>query len=125
MLEEVISLLEGEIEGKDMRIVIDCPETAPPEITQDRGALTQVIYILTGNSVKYSRKGCIRIGVAYNIDEEQLIIWVKDEGIGIPGPEHKLLFRMYGNSLNTEFGTGIGIYIYIYIVYCIYRADIL
>ena len=34
---------------------------------------------------------------------------MKDEGFGIPEAEQNHLFTLYGNSLNSEFGTGLGL----------------
>ena len=109
MLEDVKSLFSVELEGTEVNIYIELewPSRTGLEIIHDEGALTQILYILTGNSVKYSIGGSIRIGASYNLGEMKL--WVKDEGIGIPEAEQIHLFRLYGNSLNSEFGTGLGL----------------
>ena len=109
MLEGVMSLFLGEIERTDVNIYIELewPSRTGLEIIHDEGALAQILYILTGNSVKYSMGGNIEIGASYNLGEMKL--WVKDEGIGIPEAEQNHLFRLYGKSLNSEFGTGLGL----------------
>ena len=109
MLEGVMSLFLGEIERTEVNICIELewPSGTGLEIIHDEGALAQILYILTGNSVKYSTEGRIRIGASYNLGEMKL--WVKDEGIGIPEAEQNHLFRLCGKSLNSEFGTGLGL----------------
>ena len=109
MLEEVKSLFLGEVEGTEVDIYIELewPSRSGLEIIHDEGALRQILYILTGNSVKYSMGGRVEIGASYSLGE--LKLWVKDEGIGIPEAEQNHLFTLYGNSLNSEFGTGLGL----------------
>ena len=109
MLDNVKSLFFGELERTEVNIYIDLdwPSRTGLEIIHDEGALTQILYILTGNSVKYSTGGSIELGASYNLGEMKL--WVKDKGNGIPEAEQNHLFMLYGNSLNSEFGTGLGL----------------
>ena len=109
MVEDIIRLFEGEIEGKEISIIEERGNNTPREIIQDQKQITQLIYILTANSVKYTYTGYIRIGISYEESEEQLFICVKDDGIGISISEQEHLFQLYGKSENSEFGIGVGL----------------
>ena len=109
MVKDIIRLFEGEVEGKEINIIEERGNNTPREIIQDQNAITQLIYILTANSVKYTYTGYIQIGISYEESEEQLFICVKDDGIGIPISEQEHLFQLYGKSENSEFGIGVGL----------------
>jgi signal transduction histidine kinase/ligand-binding sensor domain-containing protein/DNA-binding response OmpR family regulator len=78
----------------------------------DHEKLEQVIYNLIANAVKFTKpKGQIEVKIS--ADEEEAIIEVIDNGIGIPKELHEQIFlRFYEKSPLTHFeakGTGIGL----------------
>jgi signal transduction histidine kinase len=87
-------------------------------VNADREALTQAIWNLLDNAVKYSGESrVVRVEVEQGSD---VMIRVRDEGFGIPAPELKRIFRKFARgSAAAEHGvkgTGIGLAIVRHIV---------
>jgi signal transduction histidine kinase len=86
-----------------------------PRVWADKDRLTQIIYNLVGNAVKFTEKGGVTIDVTH--DDKYVHIRVTDTGRGIALQNQKLLFHKFqqaGSSLltrDTTRGTGLGLYI--------------
>lgn len=81
-------------------------------INVDKDKFKQVILNLLGNAVKYGNdKGHIRFGCR-DLGQDQIEIYVADDGIGIPENEineiFKIFYRVPGASSTIE-GTGVGL----------------
>ncbi len=88
-----------------------------PQAYADSGRVTQVIYNLLGNALKFTPAGG-SVTVAIEQQPENLLkVSVKDTGMGIDPEAQRLLFHKFqqaGASLYTrrsEKGTGLGLYI--------------
>jgi two-component system phosphate regulon sensor histidine kinase PhoR len=93
------------------------PEHAPL-VAADRDKVRQVLVNLTENAIKYSPDGGrIKVGLesGQSSDEETVIFYVKDEGIGIPSDEQARIFekfyRLDPHMTRGVGGTGLGLYI--------------
>jgi PAS domain S-box-containing protein len=93
------------------------PERAPL-VAADRDKVRQVLVNLTENAIKYSPDGGrITVGLepGQSPDEETVIFYVKDEGIGIPSEEQARIFekfyRLDPQMTRGVGGTGLGLYI--------------
>ena len=110
MVEDVVSLFRIEIDCKTkVKLVTNIYNDTPKIILHDKKAITQLIFSLLANSVKYTFKGKIIILIKYDYMSENLVIIISDTGIGISEEQQKHLFQLYGKALNSEFGTGIGL----------------
>lgn len=94
---------------RDIRLVI---ETGLPKIYADRIMISQVIYNLISNSIKFTRnrdKSIIKIGCT--ITEDEYIFYVKDNGVGFDMEFSGKLFGIFQRLHTTdEFeGSGIGL----------------
>jgi signal transduction histidine kinase len=82
-------------------------------ICGDRKRIEQVLINLLSNAVKYS-PGQKEVIVSLQKNEKELIIKIRDFGIGIPEEEHELIFdrfyRTRGSSVHIS-GFGLGLYI--------------
>ncbi|MCG6135981.1 MAG: ATP-binding protein [Nostoc sp. LLA-1] len=76
----------------------------------DRGLLQQIFINLISNAIKYSPAGGT---VEFHLigKESQVILHIKDEGIGIPMADQKNLFQSFsrGSNVDTIPGTGLGL----------------
>ncbi|MEL6148584.1 MAG: ATP-binding protein, partial [Chloroflexota bacterium] len=94
-------------------LVLNFPEVFPT-IVADEVRIRQVIDNLVSNALKYSPDGgTVEVGGKY--DEESIVIYVRDEGIGMSEVEREQLFERFyrvDNALSrkTE-GTGLGLYL--------------
>ena len=77
----------------------------------DRKKLTQVMRYLIDNAIKFTHQGSIEFG--YRIDDENLLFFVKDTGIGIPAELHEKIFDRFRQAeltLTRQYGgTGLGL----------------
>lgn len=81
-------------------------------VVLDKKLMRQIINNLMSNAVKYSPPDSTVI-VALSVDENDLVLRVQDEGIGIPEPDLKHLFTPFHRAANvgTISGTGLGLVI--------------
>ena len=73
----------------------------------------QVLVNLLGNSLKFTFKGSIRVHISYEFTSDELLVTVRDTGIGIKEEDRQKLFDMFCRietslSINTS-GIGLGL----------------
>ena len=96
---------------REIKINIKISDEIPP-IKIDKDALSQAIYNLLDNAIKFSadKKG---IGIIVKREKENLVIKVKDDGIGIPQSEWDKIFEKFYQGKNalkySPRGTGLGL----------------
>lgn len=77
----------------------------------DKAFLKQIFYNLVENALKFTKKGFIELG--YSIDEDVVLFYIKDTGIGIaPKYQQKIFDRFFqiDTSLARDYeGTGLGL----------------
>jgi CheY-like chemotaxis protein len=87
----------------------------PASIRSDPTRLRQAIINLVGNAVKFTDKGSVRIGVAYDHEKCLVIFTVSDDGIGMSPEQLRGLFRAFTQadaSMTRRFGgSGLGLVI--------------
>ena len=86
--------------------------SAEATIAGDREALTNALWNLLDNAVKYSLE-CRTVLVDVHCEDRRLAIRVRDHGLGIPAAEQKEIFRRFvrgeaAQAANIK-GTGIGL----------------
>jgi signal transduction histidine kinase len=88
------------------------PARVPP-VNADRDRIMQVLLNLLSNAVKFSPEGRGRVELRLAVQEGEIRIDVRDNGIGI-GREHQAIifekFRQVGDPLTQKpAGTGLGL----------------
>lgn len=81
-------------------------------ITTDPSRIRQILSNLIVNALKFTNEGFIEFGFTIT-GENQIIFYVKDTGIGIPGDKKAMIFDRFGQvehhlSQNKK-GTGLGL----------------
>jgi len=76
-------------------------------VVADKGRLTQVLFNLLGNAVKFTEKGNIFVDVEEKAD--QLVVNIRDTGSGIHSEILPRLFAKFATK--SERGTGLGLFI--------------
>lgn len=109
VIESVIEIYKDKIESKGLKLDVDIKNM--PVLIGDSSILKQIILNFFDNAVKYTNNGMISIKARY--EKENLIIFIKDTGIGISKEE---LNRGFDLFQKTEFtkdssysGLGLGI----------------
>ena len=110
---QVLLTFEKKITDKNIDVLVDMPEHSV-ETFADPDAITQVIYNLVDNAVKFCPEGG-RLGLTVREAEGKIYISVSNDGQTIPAQELPLVFDRFhkldkSRSQNRE-GWGLGLYI--------------
>lgn len=98
-----------QVYAQNHKIVIG--SLAQARVIADRGRLEQVLLNLLSNAVKYSQEGTT-ITIASTAKDNEVIVSVQDQGIGIPKNKQKLIFdRYYQVKAKSKVGFGLGLYL--------------
>jgi signal transduction histidine kinase len=110
-IRSVVADFEAEAAGRGYHVELEI-EGAEGTIAADRAALTNALWNLLDNAVKYSPE-CHTVWVAVQREGHLLSIRVRDQGLGIPVEEQEEIFRKFvrGTAAKAENikGTGIGL----------------
>ncbi|MBE8966610.1 two-component sensor histidine kinase [Nostocales cyanobacterium LEGE 12452] len=114
ILLEVINLQSVNVQQKGLQLKCELAPQAIP-IKADAGKLKQVLINVIGNATKFTDTGSITIATEIQSSNgaSQVVVAVKDTGIGIdPTQQHKLFrpFVMVNGTTTRQFeGTGLGL----------------
>ncbi|WNS45189.1 ATP-binding protein [Paenibacillus sp. MMS20-IR301] len=104
---DVINMLQYLIEGKPVEIQVNCPATLP-YVHADEKKLSQILYNLLHNAIKYTEQGEIIIEAVPVGD--QVKISIRDTGIGMDEETAARIFKPYEQgSQMMEGGIGLGL----------------
>ena len=79
-------------------------------IYQDEKIITLILTNLLYNAMKYSPEDS-EIDISIEVEQDKMVLKIKDQGIGIPKEDQKHIFERYFRAENALFnqGTGIGL----------------
>lgn len=113
IIKAVVEDKKLEAENKKLKLVYQLPETALPFLSLDQEFMTQALTNLVDNAIKYSGTGTITVGAKR--EDNHLLLYVKDKGIGIPEKDLPKLFRKFARAKNAKEmytdGSGLGLFI--------------
>ncbi|MBF0279738.1 MAG: CHASE domain-containing protein [SAR324 cluster bacterium] len=118
ILNEIQQIFGNRISGKNLEFLIEVDESLPSSLVLDETRLRQVLVNLVGNAIKFTEEGTIHLSVitetkSENESKVDLLISVKDTGIGIPKEHLELIFESFrqqdGQSSRKYGGTGLGL----------------
>lgn len=96
---------------KSLSLMINLGDDLPEEIHTDATRLSQIMFNLVGNAVKFTDSGEINVEVTTK-DSQALVIKVSDTGIGMDDTAIEKLFKPFvqaDSSITRKFGgTGLG-----------------
>ena len=114
-INDVINMALARKSEKNIELIVDCDANIPSALLGDEKKIRRVIMNLVDNALKFTDFGCVTIGIGcrretYGIN---LIITVKDTGIGMSEESVEKLFTSY-NQVDTsrrrhEGGVGLGL----------------
>ena len=110
-LSKVVSALE-QMTKPSQQVIVTCKLKQPVKV--DKRLLAQIISNLLSNAIKFSPAGK-SIGLTCTMENEELMVMVKDSGIGISEEDQRHLFERFfraKNAANIQ-GTGLGLNIVI------------
>ena len=113
IINEIVDQLKVSADEKNLLLKYEKPDDKLPKIFADEERLKQALVNLIGNSIKYTEKGNVTISTY--VENEKLIIKIKDTGIGMSAEDQKHLFEKFHRVQNEKTkhitGTGLGLWI--------------
>ncbi len=109
-VEAVLGRITSLAKEKGLGLIAEIHEELPL-CTFDLQRITQVLYNLVGNAIKFTQEGEVRIGA--RTEGENLLFWVADTGVGIPESELESIFSEFqqaDSSITRDTpGSGLGL----------------
>src|SRR5215510_9450103 len=113
LVEETVELIAPRAQAKDLAVASYVADDVPRQVVGDATRLRQVLLNLAGNAVKFTDHGGLSIVVERGAEPGQVIIAVRDTGIGIAPAEQERIFHEFeqaDRSAARSFpGTGLGL----------------
>lgn len=111
VVTEAVELAELEAARREVNVEVQVG-MGPFVILGDRAELARVVTNLLSNAIKYSDPGdCVALGL--EADAGAVVIFCRDEGIGISEDDQSVLFEEFFRSTNSDAlerpGTGLGL----------------
>ncbi|MEJ0015755.1 MAG: ATP-binding protein [Acetobacteraceae bacterium] len=111
-----VDMLTTAAQQKGLDLALTIADDVPPRVVGDPGRLRQILLNLTGNAVKFTERGAVRIDVSAAGDAPhrvRLTVAIGDTGIGIPAEALPHLFDEFSQvdgSISRRFGgSGLGL----------------
>ncbi len=116
IVSEVFNLYKSRADTHKIDFTLRVSEDVPQVLLGDPLRLKQIVLNLVSNALKFTSKGFVSVELlvhTINEDIANLILVVKDSGIGISKQEHKFIFEEFNqasSSTSRKFGgTGLGL----------------
>ncbi len=118
LVSEVIQMFTFKTSEKNIALNHQFNPQLPYVLYIDQTRIRQVLLNLIGNSIKFTEKGFIDVAIDFEENSKHtqlinLLISVKDSGIGIPEEQQKSIFEAFrqisGQSYRKYGGTGLGL----------------
>ncbi len=113
---EVASALRPQAEAKGLRFEVHAPRH-DLVVMADRRALSQILFNLTSNAIKFTEKGSVKIKIDQRAAGRFLLteITISDTGVGIREEDQEKLFQAFiqvdGRDPRRSEGTGLGLHL--------------
>ena len=111
IFNEIVSIFTIKAQSKNIDLILDIQGNTPTNIISDEVRIRQIMFNLIGNAVKFTDDGFIKISI--NFENNDLLISVKDTGIGIPSEQTGRIFQSFeqteGQDSKKYGGTGLGL----------------
>lgn len=117
VVSEIVSKLTPKARNKEINVRLTIPDDPYLSVLTDKNRLTEVLFCLIENAIKFTDNGEVVIGSEESVvnSVKCLVIKVKDTGIGIPEHFHSQIFHKFTHVNYTltdqRGGTGLGLYI--------------
>ena len=117
IINDVVKILEPKAKTKGIKVGTSLDDKLPGKVMGDQLRLTQVMFNLLGNAVKFTDEGTIDIDckVVKGSDKQKhyIAFSIKDTGIGVPADKQTDIFERFTQA-NTDTqrlygGTGLGL----------------
>ncbi len=117
LVRGVTSALANEAQEKQLELYCWVDSRLPAKLQGDNLRLSQVLFNLLGNAIKFTERGSVTLRVAYEephatLPQPHVLIEIEDTGIGIPQEKLEKVFDMFwqldASNSRRYGGTGLG-----------------
>jgi signal transduction histidine kinase len=112
-VEDVVERLSPMIEEKQARIDLQFPSPGGDIIQGDRFYWDQIFFNLIENALKENQPGSLVIGVKFTRENDESVITIRDNGVGIPRADLPFIFKRFYRVAKHHSqkikGTGLGL----------------
>jgi signal transduction histidine kinase len=109
LVEEVVNAMGVLAQDRGIELAGHVGDEVPPSVTGDREKLSQVLFNLVGNAIKFTEEGSVQVR-AFATDEDHWALEVSDTGRGIPEDARDLIFEPFRQVEGTSAaGVGLGL----------------
>jgi signal transduction histidine kinase len=108
-LDTVLAAAETLLVGKPVTLIRDI-EPDLPTLVGDRRRIRQIMLNLVSNACKFTESGRVTVGA--HVQDQMVLLYVKDTGPGIAPDDHELIFEAFRQTregLGQGGGTGLGL----------------
>ncbi len=117
LIEDIKQIFSVTLKNKNIILLLDIDKRFPNSLLLDKTRIRQILFNLVGNAIKFTEKGSVTISAKIDKyirhkSKVDLIIEVRDTGIGIPNNQVDILFDPFiqiKNQDNKYGGTGLGL----------------
>lgn len=116
VIEDSISIFIDKTQKKELDLILYYSKDLPNKVICDPLRLRQIIINIVGNAIKFTEKGeviCSIKCLSKNNKLANILLEIKDTGIGIPLEKQKIIFEPFSqadSSTTRKFGgTGLGL----------------
>jgi signal transduction histidine kinase len=112
LIEEAFKILKFTAERKKLYLKFESPKEKLPELLVDPQRMRDVLFNLVDNALKYTMQGGVTVFCEKK--ENEMVIHVKDTGMGIPKEEQNILFGKFirgDRAIVNPNGSGLGLFI--------------
>ena len=118
LLSELAELFRDRGSARGLSFTVDIAKATPGALLGDPQRLSQILFNLVGNAIKFTEEGGVELEVtpvAFNECDAIYRFTIRDSGIGIAAEHQKRLFRPFSQLDHTltrrHGGTGLGLVI--------------
>jgi PAS domain S-box-containing protein len=113
LVEETVELIAPRAQAKDLAVASYVADDVPRQVVGDATRVRQVLLNLAGNAIKFTDQGGLSIVVERGAKPDEIVIAVRDTGIGIAPQEQERIFHEFEqadrSAARTFLGTGLGL----------------
>ena len=117
LFDEIVMMFTARAEEKELKFLTVIDKKLPKALHLDEARVKQILINLVSNALKFTNKGYIKLevkGIYYkNESKIDLLLSVKDTGIGISSENKEVIFDAFRQSKNQSVGkyggTGLGL----------------
>jgi signal transduction histidine kinase len=116
LIKSVSTLIQERTRENGLKLKVECAKIG--KMLGDETRIKQILFNLLSNAIKYSQAGDTISFGAKSTPDDEIVIWVQDQGQGIPQAEQEAIFRTFykgrtqeqsKNKSTKRSGTGLGL----------------